>query len=170
MIHALLSGLLGTLLIGCASAPPPAAARADMSIPRVHAKTANELAGEREDRWKAKGQAAIVAEYRAYVKAPNACRTEDWPRYKLASGFDTLAKNASVPTPWDAAFGSEYARRKMSPDVPREEVWSIYWTYVGAMPEPAMAMHETHPAHSLEQKDVFNEMIRRDVECFRKLK
>ncbi len=117
-----------------------------------------------------------VSEYREFLKANN-CEAQYWSRYEFGWYFQRIATPNKI-TPFDLIFGDAYKTRNIDKAVLREANKN-YFTYLNQqMPDPIREMFFTASggeldeifAQKIDPKSVFNTSVRRDYECYVKLK
>lgn len=113
----------------------------------------------------------IDAAYKAALKS-NKCDKKQWSRYKHSEFFISAAAEGKI-TPYDVAWGDAYTRRNV-PATRTLFLMSHLSDYLVEMPE---AIHNkfnqefpTEAAKEKNQKAVFNTSIKRDYDCYKKLK
>lgn len=110
----------------------------------------------------------IEDNYRKFLKSPNKCEKKYWTRYEFGQYFQDLANRNKISA-WDVANGDAYTRRNISTFV-RPEISDNYSTYIVVhMPEAAREKFEKS-SEKEEKAAVFNACIRRDYECYKRLK
>jgi hypothetical protein len=106
----------------------------------------------------------IDSEYIVFLKTNN-CEKANWSRYEYGEYFHSISTHFKV-TPYDLVFGDAYTTRKIRKDL-LAEAKRNYFSYVNdEMPQP---IHDKY-FQIEDQKTVFNTSVKRDYECYKKLK
>lgn len=115
----------------------------------------------------------IAAAYKDFLAQGNKCDRAFWTRYEFGGYFQELADENKI-TPYEVVFGDAYARRNISRALWNEAKTNFFNYWITHMPRPAQAMmgqkFPTEQEYDANQKAVFNASIKRDYECYRKLK
>jgi hypothetical protein len=106
----------------------------------------------------------IDSDYKEFIKS-NKCDTARWSSYEYGAYFQMLGDIFKI-TPYDIVFGDAYTVRKIKSDN-LSEAKSNYFKYVNHhMPKPIQDKF----FEIIGQREVFNLSIKRDYECYLKLK
>jgi len=163
---------LGVFLIfsasACVTASPERENRVDTMPTQAQIESAKSA---REEEEKAKRLQA-ENQYQSFLKTFN-CNAKDWARYEFGEYFQSLALQYKI-SPFDLAKGDAYARRNI-PAALKEEIQRNYHNYTNThIPwETANKFYLRFPTIEEEwknQRAVFNELIKRDYGCYKKLK
>lgn len=114
----------------------------------------------------------IDNDYKNALKT-NICEKQYWSRYEFAEYFIHFAKIAKI-TPYDVIAGDTYQRRDLK-GYSWDEFFNNYAKYVGShMPDQIRNKFdqefESEEKKTQNQKSVFNMSIKRDYDCYKKLK
>lgn len=101
------------------------------------------------------------------------CEKKFWARYEFGNYFGSLASINKI-TPYDIIAGDDYARRNISKMV-WYEAFDNYTKYLSfQFPEAVKNKFDQEMSNDQEKKRnerlVFNEQVKRDYECYKKLK
>jgi len=114
----------------------------------------------------------IDAEYVMALKT-NKCEKQYWSRYEFGEYFQTIASRNKI-TPHDVIYGDAYTRRNISRAVWSEAFENLVKYSATHMPDAIKNKFEQEfedeAKKNQNQKSVFNVSIKRDYECYKKLK
>lgn len=111
-------------------------------------------------------------QYQSFLKTYK-CNPGEWSRYEFGAYFQKLAFIHKI-SPYDLAKGADYARRNISPDM-KNEIQRNYFNYTNTnIPwQIANKFYQNFPtieAEAKNQRSIFNDLVKRDSECYKKLK
>ena len=113
----------------------------------------------------------VTLEYEQFLKT-NKCETNYWQRYKRANQIKQTAESGKI-SPYDLAFGDEYTRRNVS-SILRIGIGGTIWDYLRDMPNISNDKFKQEFPNKQDEKanktKVFNTSVKRDHECYLKLK